>query len=218
MEWDRPAGQASACGGIAMMRAAVFAAAGGFRESLIAGEEPELCVRIRSQGWKVWRLADSMAWHDAAMFRFGQWWLRAKRGGYAAAEGASLHGAAPERHGVAQTRRAVLWGAVLPVAIVALSLINLSWMTLWLVYPLQALRLAVRDGIGDRRHRLRAMFYTLARFPEAQGVLQFWFNRLRQRRLSSRALSSSLGCSTTECSGFTTTGQKAALRASSIPL
>jgi GT2 family glycosyltransferase len=149
---------------------------------LIAGEEPELCVRLRHQGWKVWRLAQAMAWHDAAMFHFRQWWLRAKRGGYAAAEGASLHGAEPERHGVAQTRRALLWGAALPLFIIVSSLFAPLAMALWLVYPLQTLRLALRDGIADRDKRIRALFYTLARFPEAQGVCKFWLNQLRRRR------------------------------------
>ena len=44
-------------------------AVGGFRDDLIAGEEPELCVRLRAAGWRIWRLLESdMAFHDAAMF------------------------------------------------------------------------------------------------------------------------------------------------------
>ena len=182
MEWDRPAGVAKACGGIAMMRLAVFESAGRFREELIAGEEPELCVRIRAQGWQVWRLAAPMAWHDAAMTRFGQWWRRAMRGGHAAAEGMSLHGAPPERHGVVTTRRALVWGLALPSA----SVLGMLWspwaLALLLAYPMQWLRLALRDGIGDVNMRLRALFYVLAAFPEAQGVLRFWLQRRRGHR------------------------------------
>ncbi|MFP3526346.1 hypothetical protein SB912_28065, partial [Pantoea sp. SIMBA_072] len=54
LEWDTPIGEAKACGGDALMRADAFAGAGGFRADLIAGEEPELCVRLRGNGWKVW--------------------------------------------------------------------------------------------------------------------------------------------------------------------
>ena len=39
-EWDTPLGKTRACGGDALMRRAAFAAAGGFRGDLIAGEEP----------------------------------------------------------------------------------------------------------------------------------------------------------------------------------
>ena len=63
------------------MRADAFATAGGYRPDLIAGEEPELCVRLRAKGWKVWRLPAEMTLHDASMTRFGQWWRRTLRGG-----------------------------------------------------------------------------------------------------------------------------------------
>jgi GT2 family glycosyltransferase len=182
MEWNRPPGETKACGGIAMVRADVFASQRGFREELIAGEEPELCVRVRAQGFKVWRIPIDMAWHDAAMLEFGQWWRRSARGGHAFAEGACLHGATPERHYVVETWRALLWGAVLPVAIVGLSLAHPAWLLLGLAYPLQMLRIALRLGIGEADQRWRAFFLVLARFPEAQGVLKFSVNRWRHRR------------------------------------
>ena len=56
IEWDVPAGEVRDCGGIAMMRADAFDGVQGFRVDLIAGEEPELCVRLRQQGWRIWRL------------------------------------------------------------------------------------------------------------------------------------------------------------------
>ncbi len=182
-EWDTPVGPARACGGDALMRCSAFDAVGGFREDLIAGEEPELCVRLRAAGWQVWRLPDEMTAHDAAILRFGQWWKRAMRGGHAFAEGASLHGAPPEQHFVAETRRALLWGAALPLASLGLSaLLHPVWLVLLLLYPLQVLRLAWRMGIADTQQRERAVFLVLARFPEAQGALAFWLNRLRRRR------------------------------------
>jgi GT2 family glycosyltransferase len=181
-EWDTPVGRTRSCGGDVMMRAAALDAVGGYRDSLIAGEEPELCVRLRAGGWEVWRLDEEMTWHDAAITRWRQWWKRTQRGGHAFAEGAWLHGGAPERHGVAAVRRALAWGAVGPLAILVLSLIHPAWLLLALVYPLQVLRLALRDGIRDPAQRRRALFLVLARFPEAQGVLTFWLNRLRRRR------------------------------------
>jgi GT2 family glycosyltransferase len=182
-EWDTPPGQAKACGGDALMRIEAVQAVGGFREDLIAGEEPELCVRLRTAGGQVWRLPEEMTLHDAAMLRFGQWWKRAMRGGHAYAEGAWLHGAPPERHFVAETRRALLWGAALPLASLALALlVHPAWMALLLAFPLQLLRLAWRERAGGAAGRERALFLLLARFPEAQGALTFWVNRLRRRR------------------------------------
>ena len=181
MEWNGPVGETRSTGGNAMMRCSAFRQVNGYREDLIAGEEPELCVRLRAGGWKIWRLGDEMGLHDAAITRFGQWWKRAVRGGHAFAQGAWLHGAPPERHCVAETRRAVLWGAVLPLAILSLAAIHPAWLMLALAYPLQVLRLAVRGGIGDRERRWRALFLVIARFAEAQGVLKFWIGRLRRR-------------------------------------
>ncbi len=183
MEWNVPAGPARSVGGNAMMRTAALAEVGGFREELIAGEEPELCVRMRQAGWKIWRLADDMGWHDAAMTHFGQWWRRSVRNGHAFAEGSLLHGAPPERHYVAEARRALLWGLALPAATVLLAwLVDDAWWLLLLAYPAQMLRLMLRHGIDDAAQRWRAVFLVLARFPEGQGVATFWLQRWREQR------------------------------------
>lgn len=175
-EWDTPPGQAKACGGDALMRVAAVAEVGGYDPGLIAGEEPELCVRLRQAGWEVWRIDQEMTLHDAAMTRIGQWWTRTRRSGHAFAEGAALHGAAPERHWVTETRRAVLWGAILPL-VAFLGLVVTPWAGLLLLaYPVQILRLSRRLGWE------RAAFLVLGKFPEVQGVLEFHLNRLRRRR------------------------------------
>lgn len=175
-EWDTPPGQAKACGGDALMRVAAVAKVGGYDPGLIAGEEPELCVRLRQAGWEVWRIDQEMTLHDAAMTRIGQWWKRTRRSGHAFAEGAAMHGAPPERHWVAETRRAVLWGAVLPL-VTLLGLVVTPWAGLLLLaYPLQILRLSRRLGWE------RAAFLVLGKIPEAQGVLEYHLNRVRRRR------------------------------------
>jgi GT2 family glycosyltransferase len=171
-EWDTPVGEARACGGDALIRSSALDAVGGYNPDLIAGEEPELCVRLRKAGWRVWRLDIEMTLHDAAMTRFSQWWRRAARAGHAYAEGAALHGAPPERHGVARTRRALLWGAALPLAVLGLALVTPWALLLLLAYPAQILRLAPREGWA------RAVFLTLGKFPEAQGVLTYAWRRL----------------------------------------
>lgn len=85
-EWDTPVGQASSCGGDALFRVDALREVGGFDEALTAGEEPELCARLRRRNWIIWRLDTPMTVHDAAMYRFRQWWLRAMRSGYGYAQ------------------------------------------------------------------------------------------------------------------------------------
>ena len=177
-EWDTPIGETRACGGDALMRTRAVEAAGGYDPTLIAGEEPELCVRLRQAGWTVWRLDAEMTLHDAAMTKAGQWWKRARRAGHAYAEGAALHGGPPERHNVAQRNRALLWGAALPAATLLLALLVGPWaLLLLLAYPAQVARLARRDGDWAR-----ATFLTLGKIAEAQGVLGYHFGRLTGAR------------------------------------
>ena len=175
-EWDTPIGLTRACGGDAMMRAAAFAGVGGFNPALIAGEEPELCVRLRAAGWEVWRLDAEMTLHDAAMTRVSQWWKRMRRGGHAFAEGAAMHGRPPERHFVREARSALAWGFGVPLAALVGVLALGPWGLLALVvWPLQVLRLAPRLGLR------RAAFLTLGKLPEAMGVAEYWLRRLRGR-------------------------------------
>jgi GT2 family glycosyltransferase len=185
-EWNEPAGEVQACGGIAMMRAIALEGAGGYRDDLIAGEEPELCVRLRTAGWRVWRLDIEMALHDAAITRFDQWWRRSTRTGYSFAQGAYLHGAAPECHKVWESRRAWVWGLWLPLSCLVAGLTFGPWgWAAWLVYPLQILRQTGRNRgpLGNRA--LLALFQILARFPEGWGQIKFTRDRLfgRQPRL-----------------------------------
>jgi GT2 family glycosyltransferase len=183
LEWQAPAGQSRSVGGNAMLRTTALQATGGYRDDLIAGEEPELCVRLRQSGWQVWRLSNDMALHDAAMTRFGQWWKRAVRGGHALAEGAVLHGAPPERHNVQQMHRSIMWAVTFPFVIITCSLMfHLAWVLLGLIYPAQVVRLALRDDIRQPIYRWRALFFVLARFAEAQGIAKFWLNRLLRKR------------------------------------
>ena len=177
-EWDAPVGEAKACGGIAMIRASAFAAVAGFRPDLVAGEEPELCVRLRASGWRVWRLGEDMALHDAAIERFGQWWQRALRGGYAYAQAADLHGAPPERHGVRESRSTWFWGLGVPAGTAVLAAAWGAWaLALLLMYPLQIARLALRGKRSPRDNWRRAAFMVLAKFPEMLGQAKFLYHR-----------------------------------------
>jgi len=177
-EWDTPLGQAKACGGDALMWLAAVQAVGGYRDDLIAGEEPELCLRLARMGGQIWRIDAEMTLHDAAMMRFGQWWRRSTRAGHAFAEGAALHGKGPEQHWVVETRRALLWGLGVPLLAVGLGLLHPLGLLVLALWPAQILRLALRDrtGLGP------AIFAVLGKLAEAQGVIAYWWGRLTRRK------------------------------------
>lgn len=186
MEWDTPVGDAAACGGDAMMRVEALAAAGGFREDMIAGEEPELCARLRRAGWRVRRIDAEMTLHDAALTRFSQWWRRAVRAGHAYAEGAWLHGRSRLRHNVRRAVSVLAWAGALPLLALALA-----WPTrgaslaLLALYGLLWLRVAAgrrRRGDAPADARLYATFCVLGKFAELCGIGLFLWRRAWRRR------------------------------------
>jgi GT2 family glycosyltransferase len=180
LEWNTPIGEALACGGDALMRVEAFEAVGGYRPQLIAGEEPELCVRLREKGWKIWRLDAEMTQHDAAMTRFDQWWTRMVRSGYAFAAVSRLHRTSPFGIWKRETGRAVFWGGLLPVTICLATLIHPVALAIALAYPLQICRIAFARGPTCTQSWTYALFMMIAKLAEFQGILKFWLQRDRQ--------------------------------------
>jgi GT2 family glycosyltransferase len=179
IEWDTEIGLSKACGGIAMARVDAFEAERGYRADLIAGEESELCLRLRAKGMQIWRLDAEMALHDAAMKHFWQWWKRTRRTGYAYAEGQYLYGSSPEKHRVKESRRIWMWGLGIPaVAIILTIWLGVIGMALLLLYPVQIVRIALRGTRTAKKNWWYALFLVLGKFPEAMGQLNFIYNRL----------------------------------------
>lgn len=178
LEWAAPAGPASHCGGIAMMRVAAFQNVNGFDPALICGEEPELCSRFRAAGWQIWRLADDMATHDAAMTHFSQWWVRTLRAGFGFAQAAYMSRNEPERRGLRESRSAWVWGLLIPLGIVLLGAFWLpAGLLMCLIYPAQITRLALRGQHAARLNWVRAVFLVLGKFPEVLGQIKFMYQR-----------------------------------------
>jgi glycosyltransferase involved in cell wall biosynthesis len=186
LEWDTPIGEAKACGGDAMMRVSALKQVGGYNPTLIAGEEPELCVRLRQNGGKIWRLDAEMTRHDAQMLRFGQWWKRSIRAGHAYAEGAWLHGAPPEKHWVKETRSIRLWGGIIPLLAIATAPFTAGLSLLLLLgYPLIGYRIyqyMQRTGRSSQDAALYALACLIGKFPQLQGQLKFYLSKLLNRR------------------------------------
>jgi GT2 family glycosyltransferase len=175
-EWTTPVGETDACGGDAMMRAAAYRAVGGFDATMIAGEEPELCGRLRGAGWRIMRLDAPMTIHDAATYRFGQWWRRGVRSGFGYAQGWWLtRNRGPKALYRREMIRATGWAGVLPLAsIVALLLIHPAAILIWpAVNAIQIARWSGRVGV---RH---ATLAAVAHFAELAGVLRYAWRAAR---------------------------------------
>ena len=190
LEWDTPIGPATFCGGDALMRVEAVRAVNGYDPSLIAGEEPDLCYRMRRLGWRVVRIAAEMTVHDAAMTRFSQWWRRELRAGHAFAEGAARHGGESERYYVKNVVSNWFWGLGVPTAALALAIptVGLSFGFVLLVYARLCFRIyrAARGrGLSPAHARRYGLFCTIGKVPQAIGQTLYWYRRItgRQGRL-----------------------------------
>jgi cellulose synthase/poly-beta-1,6-N-acetylglucosamine synthase-like glycosyltransferase len=95
MDWNAASSTGSSWsiffGGDALVRRAALESVGGYNESLIAGEEPDLCRRMRGLGNRILHLDVPMTLHDLAMYTLKQYWRRSVRTGYAYAEISSMY-------------------------------------------------------------------------------------------------------------------------------
>jgi GT2 family glycosyltransferase len=183
-EWSGLPGSVLECGGDVFVRVDALKQAGGYSASLIAGEEPDLCVRLRALGWNVWRLDVEMTLHDAAMTRMSQWWRRNLRAGHAYAEVATLHWSSPQGIWRRSLLRALSWGALLPIASASLATAHPIGLALLFAYPFQIARLAVREG-GTRPSSeswCRAMLDVFGKFAECKGAITYFANCVVGRR------------------------------------
>ncbi|MBI1374932.1 MAG: glycosyltransferase [Phycisphaera sp.] len=192
MEWHGDAGDVAACGGDVMMRAAALDQVGAYTARMIAGEEPELCIRLGAAGWIIRRLDDEMTLHDAAIGAFSQWWQRTVRSGYACAETIAMHGRVPGFHDVHIVVSAISWVVVTPLVIAASAWLGSSVSPWWwglagvliVGYAWLVLRMVRwRMGLGDspRDAALFATFAVLAKPAQVLGVMRYVFNRLFRR-------------------------------------
>jgi glycosyltransferase involved in cell wall biosynthesis len=189
-EWNVPVGPADACGGNVLWRLVPVVAARGYAEDLIAGEEPDLCLRLRKAGWSVIRIDAEMGTHDAAMTRAGQWWSRARRAGYAFADHVWRHRGDAIPNWRRQCASILVWGLILPAAIV---LGVVAWCSgvipgvvpaaLLAVYPLQLVRMARRKraaGADPSFAAAYALFMMASKFAGLTGMAAFLFRTLTQ--------------------------------------
>jgi len=196
-EWDTEIGGGADVGGDSLMRIDAFQRVGGFDPRLIAGEDPELSMRLRAAGFDIQRIPAEMTLHDAAILRFGQWWDRAIRTGYTSAQWRALRDTDLGRTRRRRERSALFWALCVPLgwlaSIAVLRALSLSWALAVGAPTLLAAAAYARLVLRIRSYRIRrgadarsageyARYCVLAKAPEAQGVVRYALDVLRGKR------------------------------------
>lgn len=191
LEWNSSSpGDVDAVGGIFMVRAAVFESVEGFNETVTAGEEPELCQRIKDVGWRLVHLDVDMAWHDLAMKNFGSWWMRQIRGGYGGLDVARRFGITSF---IKNNWRARFW-SIWPILIV------LGWglggwfvgelvgmflaFSIAMLWPIQFVRILLRTWRNGQTIKLAlaySWFTMLSFWPQMLGQIYYIIDGLFKR-------------------------------------
>lgn len=186
MEWDTPVGESETCGGDALIRLSAFDEVNGYDATIIAGEEPDMCFRMRQRGWRILRIDAEMTLHDARMTNFRQWWKRAVRSGHAVAEAHHRHGRSAERFRANRVRWVLEWAVLIPFIGLALAWwtwgASLAVFGLYLVQWYRLKRWQIDRGAAPSHASLYAQHCIMSKFPELVGMVRYWWNQMLGRR------------------------------------
>ena len=181
LEWNTPLGLIDATGGDFVIRAAAFSDVQGFDETFVAGEEPELGLRLAREGWKIERIDCEMTIHDADITRFSQWWQRCRRAGQAFLQGYLAHGRGPEHFWRREALRPLVWAVLIPALALGAITVNTNLsLAIAALFPLQAARI-ITGELRKGRSINDALVYSMAclagHFAELSGQAAFLIQR-----------------------------------------
>ena len=189
LDWVYAPGETLFFGGDVLVRRAALESVGGFDEKLIAGEEPEMCRRMRNNSWRIQHIDVPMTLHDLAITRFSQYWRRATRAGYAFASVSARFRATSDPFWSSDARRNRIRGLfwlLSPILALAISVWLLSplplalWLLLLVSVTLRSAWLS-RWKSNDRKTLiLYGLHSHLQQVPIFLGQLQYLTNRDRK--------------------------------------
>jgi glycosyltransferase involved in cell wall biosynthesis len=113
LDWVWSLGELDYCGGDALMRRDALVAVDGYGETLIAGEEPDMCGRMRDLDYRILHIDAAMTGHDMDMHTFSQYWRRAMRTGHAYSEVSARFRDTPDQFWTAESNRNFLHAGLL---------------------------------------------------------------------------------------------------------
>jgi cellulose synthase/poly-beta-1,6-N-acetylglucosamine synthase-like glycosyltransferase len=191
LDWIYAPGFTPYCGGDALMRRDVLESVGGFDDTLIAGEEPELCRRIAAKGYRILHVDRPMTGHDLAITHFRQYWRRNTRAGYAYSEVSAMLRARGEsfweEEAVRNRNRALAHCAVALLGVVASLVLLSAWpfVAMLLFFAAISLRSAWKNR-WKTNDRVALLLYGVhshfQQLPIFWGQLKFKANRRRGTR------------------------------------
>jgi GT2 family glycosyltransferase len=190
LDWVYAPGLTEFCGGDVLMRRTVLLETGGFDEGLIAGEEPELCRRIRARGSKIAHINKPMTWHDLEIRHWSQYWRRAIRAGHAYAEVSERFRNSNDSFWSAERRANILrgswWASSLAATVIAsvrFGMIPFAfWLTLLLLLSLRSAWRARWKTDDPLTLFLYGVHSQLQQVPILVGQLKYIFESGRSRR------------------------------------
>lgn len=193
LDWIYPPGDTDFCGGDALFRREVLERTGGFDDTLIAGEEPELCVRLRAMGYRIRHIDAPMTGHDLAMTHWRQYWRRAERAGHAYAEISERFAATPSPLWLRESRRNYWHAGIIMCGLAATVLCVLAGFPLLAVLAISAASaIVVRTALRARwKHASAGTLLAYALHSHLQQLPILWGQlswQLARRRGQSRQL------------------------------
>jgi len=191
-EWNTPVGEATGCGGDALFRVIALREVNFYNSTMIAGEEPELSMRLRKQGWRLRRIDAEMTLHDADVTRFSQWWSRTRRSGHGFGEMAFLHPDARDPNWPHSVRSILVWGGAMPIILLLALLLAMAvdprwWIAVLLIvlpWPLRMMQLARRQrlrGLSAKVARVSGLLLMLGKLPQLYGLIGYYRDRMSGR-------------------------------------
>ena len=192
MDWNAASSAGSSWsiffGGDALVRRTALESVGGYNESLIAGEEPDLCRRMRGLGNRILHIDAPMTLHDLAMYTIKQYWRRSVRTGYAYAEISSMYANTNDPLWSAESRsnwtRGIFWTCG-PAFVLLLSILMGSSLPVFL-FLLLALALFARTAMKVRSRTASTKLLAAYSVHSHLQQIPIFFGQLRYRRQRQR--------------------------------
>jgi cellulose synthase/poly-beta-1,6-N-acetylglucosamine synthase-like glycosyltransferase len=183
LEWNAPTGPTLYFGGDALVRLEALQAVSGYNSNLIAGEEPDMCRRMRALGYRIIHINVPMTLHDLDMHHFQQYWRRSFRTGYAYAQISSMYAKTDDPLWLDKSRknlvRGIAW-ALFPVVALAASFLAKSVLPFLLFVLLATLLIGrtiwnarSKTALWDRRLAY-GLHSQLQHIPILLGQIRFW--------------------------------------------
>ena len=142
LDWVYEPGFTEFCGGDVLVRRKALLETGGFDEELIAGEEPELCRRLRARGYMILHIDHPMTGHDLQITKWSQYWKRATRAGHAYAEVSERYRKSDDPSWTSERKGNLIRGSFGPISLLVASSLSVRFgflpFALWLTVLLLA--------------------------------------------------------------------------------